>query len=106
MSLIDGRFGVAFDNPLAAAALPVVMFNPRQVRHFAKSTGTQAKTANADAGIMADFADPVRAEVRTLTDIETQGSNLVTARRRQVMTMLVSEKNRVVTVIGAVSPFL
>ena len=35
---------------LAAAALPVVVVNPRQVRDFAKATGTLAKTDTLDAG--------------------------------------------------------
>ena len=35
---------------LAAAVLPVVVVNPRQVRDFAKATGTLAKTDALDAG--------------------------------------------------------
>ena len=89
---------------LAAAALPVVVVNPRQVRDFAKATGTLAKTGTLDAGVLAHFADAVRPEVRPLKDAETQVLNSLTARRRQVMTMLVSEKNRLGTAIGAVSP--
>ena len=89
---------------LAAAALPVVVVNPRQVRDFAKATGTLAKTGTPDAGLLAHFADAVRPEVRPLKDAETQVLNSLTARRRQVMTMLVSEKNRLGTAIGAVSP--
>ena len=88
---------------LAAAALPVVV-NPRQVRDFAKATGTLAKTDTLDAGVLAHFADAVRPEVRPLKDAETQVLNSLTARRRQVMTMLVSEKNRLGSAIGAVSP--
>ena len=88
---------------LAAAALPVVV-NPRQVRDFAKATGTLAKTDTLDAGVLAHFADAVRPEVRPLKDAETQVLNSLTARRHQVMTMLVSEKNRLGTAIGAVSP--
>ena len=42
--------------------------------------------------------------MRPLKDAETQVLNSLTARRRQVMTMLVSEKNRLGTAIGAVSP--
>ena len=34
---------------LAAAALPVVVINPRQVRDFARATGTLAKTDALDA---------------------------------------------------------
>ena len=89
---------------LAAAALPVVVVNPRQVRDFAKATGTLAKTDTLDAGVLAHFADAVRPEVRPLKDAETQVLNSLVARRRQVMTMLVSEKNRLGTAIGAVSP--
>ena len=89
---------------LAAAALPVVVANPRQVRDFAKATGTLAKTDTLDAGVLAHFADAVRPEVRPLKDAETQVLNSLTARRRQVMTMLVSEKNRLGSAIGAVSP--
>ena len=89
---------------LAAAALPVVVVNPRQVRDFAKATGTLAKTDALDAAVLAHFADAVRPEVRPLKDAETQVLNSLTARRHQVMTMLVSEKNRLGTAIGAVSP--
>ena len=89
---------------LAAAALPVVVVNPRQVRDFARATGTLAKTDALDAGVLAHFADAVRPEVRPLKDAETQVLNSLTARRRQVMTMLVSEKNRLGTASGAVSP--
>ena len=89
---------------LAAAALPVVVVNPRQVRDFARATGTLAKTDALDAAVLAHFADAVRPEVRPLRDAESQVLNSLTARRRQVMTMLVSEKNRLGTAIGAVSP--
>ena len=47
---------------LAAAALPVVV-NPRQVRDFARATGTLAKTDTLDAGVLAHFADAVRPPV-------------------------------------------
>ena len=89
---------------LAAAALPVVVVNPRQVRDFVRATGTLAKTDTLDAGVLAHFADAVRPDVRPLKDAETQALNSLTARRCQVMTMLVSEKNRLGTAVGAVSP--
>ena len=89
---------------LAAAALPVVVVNPRQVRDFARATGTLAKTDSLDAAVLAHFADAVRPSVRPLRDAEAQVLNSLTARRRQVMTMLVSEKNRLGTAISAVRP--
>ena len=89
---------------LAAAALPVVVVNPRQVRDFARATGTLAKTDSLDAAVLAHFADAVRPSVHPLRDAETQVLNSLTARRRQVLTMLVSEKNRLGTAISAVRP--
>ena len=89
---------------LAAAALPVVVVNPRQVRDFAKATGTLAKTDTLDAVVLAHFADAIRPTVRSLRDADTQVLSSLTARRHQVMTMLVSEKNRLGTAISAVRP--
>ena len=89
---------------LAAAALPVVVVNPRQVRDFARATGTLAKTDALDAAVLAHFADAVRPSVRPLRDAETQVLNSLVARRHQVMTMRVSEKNRLGTAISAVRP--
>lgn len=84
--------------PLAAALateeIPVVVVNPRQVRDFARATGKLAKTDSLDAAVLAHFAEAVRPPVRPLRDAETQVLNSLAARRHQVMTMLVSEKNR------------
>ena len=74
--------------------LPVVVVNPRQVRDFARATGKLAKTDSLDAAVLAHFAEVIRPPVRPLRDAETQVLNSLVARRHQVMTMLVSEKNR------------
>ena len=55
-----------------AAALPVVVVNPRQVRDFAKSTGQLAKTDRLDALILAHFGEAVRPPIRPLRDADTQ----------------------------------
>ena len=89
---------------LAAASLPVVVANPRQVRDFARATGRLAKTDALDAAVLAHFAEAVRPSVRPLRDAETQALNSLAARRHQVTTMLVSEKNRLRTAIRAVRP--
>ena len=89
---------------LAAAALPVVVVNPRQVRDFARATGKLAKTDSLDAAVLAHFAEAVRPPVRPLRDAETQALNSLAGRRRQVMTMLVSEKNRLSAATVAVRP--
>ena len=56
---------------LAAAALPVVVVNPRQVRDFARATGTLAKTDALDAAILAHFADTDTLTVGATTDDPT-----------------------------------
>src|SRR5947209_2912903 len=43
---------------LAAAGLPVVAMNPRQVRDFAKATGKLAKTDRIDAQVLAHPSGP------------------------------------------------
>lgn len=79
---------------LAAAALPVVVVNPRQVRDFGKATGKLAKTDRVDARLIAHFADAIRPAVRPLPDEAQQAMSALVSRRRQVMEMLVAEKNR------------
>ena len=89
---------------LTAAALPVVVVNPRQVRDFARATGRLAKTDALDAQVLAHFAQAVRPPVRPLRDADTQELLSLTTRRNQVMTMLVGEKNRLGPAIPAVRP--
>ena len=89
---------------LAAASLPVAVVNPRQVRDFAKATGTLAKTDALDAASLAHFADAVRPVVRPMKDAETQVLSSLVARRHQVIAILVSEKNRLGSAISAVRP--
>ena len=88
----------------AAAALPVVVVNPRQVRDFARATGKLAQTDARDAAVLAHFAEAIQPPVRPLRDAETQELNSLTARRQQVMTLLVSEKNRLGAATSAVRP--
>ncbi len=85
---------------LAAAALPVVVVNPRQVRDFARATGQLAKTDRIDADILALFAERVQPELRPLADAAAQELETLLARRRQVLEMLQAEKNRLGQVFG------
>ena len=99
-----GGLEVPLAAALAAAALPVVVVNPRQVRDFAKATGRLAKTDALDAQTLAHFAEAVRPPVRPLRDADTQELNAMTTRRSQLMTMLVAEKNRLGRATGTVRP--
>jgi transposase len=85
---------------LAAAALPVLVVNPRQVRDFAKATGQLAKTDRIDADILARFADVVRPSVRAIPTEEVQELDALLTRRRQLLEMLQAERNRTGQVFG------
>jgi transposase len=77
--------------------VPVVVINPRQIRDFAKATGKLAKTDSIDADTIARFARDIRPEVRPIKDEHTQLLSALNARRRQIVDMLVAEKNRLYT---------
>lgn len=79
---------------LAAAGLPVVVVNPRQVRDFARSTGQLAKTDRLDAAMLALFAERVQPAPRPLTDEATAELAELITRRQQLLAMLTMEKNR------------
>ena len=81
---------------LAARGLPVAVVNPRHVRDFARASGILAKTDRIDAQILARFGEVMRPEVRPLKNKETQELAALMTRRRQLMGMLVAEKNRLV----------
>lgn len=79
---------------LAQAGLPVAVVNARQVRAFAVATGVLAKTDAVDARVLAHFAAAVRPAVRPLPDEQRAALDEIMGRRRQLMGMLVMEKNR------------
>jgi transposase len=85
---------------LAAAGLPVVVVNPRQVRDFAKSTGQLAKTDHIDAGVLALFAERIRPTPSMLPDDATRDLDALITRRRQLLELLQAEKNRLGQVLG------
>lgn len=76
---------------LVAAALPVIVANPRHVRDCANATGQLAKTDRLDAGVLARFAEAVQPTLRPHPD----AAPLV--RRQQLLDMLTAEKNRLST---------
>ena len=89
---------------LTAAQLPVVVVNPRQVRDFARATGTLAKTDAIDARILCHFAAAVRPEPRRLATAEEQALSDLQARRQQLVEMITAEKNRLRTAGPRVAP--
>lgn len=89
-----GGLEIPITGVLAAAGVPVVVVNPRQVRDFAKATGKLAKTDALDAQVLAHFAEVLRPALRPLPDAQTQALAALLARRRQLVEMLTAEKNR------------
>lgn len=79
---------------LAEAGLPVVVINPAQVRHYARAVGTRAKTDSIDARMIALFVAATEPDLRPLMDSQTAALAELMARRRQLVGMLVAEKNR------------
>lgn len=79
---------------LAAQQLAVVVVNPRQVRDFARALGQLAKTDRLDAHLLAHFGDALRPALRPLADAQAQEFAALLQRRRQLIDMLVAEKNR------------
>jgi transposase len=89
-----GGFETVVAAALAAAGLPVVIVNPANVRSFAKAIGQRAKTDPIDAAVIAHFAEATKPEPRPLPDEATRLLADLTARRRQIIEMMVSERQR------------
>lgn len=89
-----GGFETVVAASLGAAGLPVVVVNPAQVRSFAQALGRHAKTDPIDAAVIAHFAEAVRLEARPLPDADTQMLADLVARRRQIIQMIVAERQR------------
>jgi transposase len=79
---------------LVGAGLPAMAINPRNVRDFARSLGKLAKTDRIDAIVLARFAQAVRPALRPIADEQTQELQAQLTRRRQLVEMIVAEKNR------------
>lgn len=89
---------------LAAAKLPVVLINPRQVRQFAQATGRLAKTDAIDADVLARFGEAIRPEIRPVPDKTLLELEALVTRRRQLVDMRASEYKRKQTAPQVVHP--
>ncbi len=87
---------------LLGANIPAVAVNPRQVRDFAKALGKLEKTDKIDARVLGRFAAVVRPKVRPRVPAELDEVLQWLGRRRQLVEMLVAEKNRAQQAQGGV----
>lgn len=85
---------------LQAEGFEIAVVNPRQARDFARAMGYLAKTDRIDARVLSPMAEvlnrhPERERfIRALPDAERQVLAAMVVRRRQLITMLVAESNR------------
>jgi transposase len=85
---------------LQAVGLAVAVVNPRTARDFARAMGTLAKTDALDARMLAAFARALHQHsererfVKPLADAELQRLQALVLRRRQLVQMITSERQR------------
>ena len=89
-----GGFEDLLVSSLVTAGLPVIVINPRQVRDFARATGELAKTDRIDALVLAQFGAVFQPRVRQPRSEETQELGALVARRSQIVSMISTEKTR------------
>jgi transposase len=89
-----GGFETVVAASLGAAGLPVIVVNPAQVRAFATALGKRAKTDPIDAAVIARFVEATKPQIRPLPDEDTRLLAELVARRRQIIQMIVAEKQR------------
>ena len=79
---------------LNAANLPGIIVNPAQVRAFAQALGKRAKTDGIDAAVIARFVEATKPAIRALPDCDTVLLGQLMTRRRQIVQMIVAERQR------------
>ena len=89
-----GGYERALVSRLAAMGLPIVVVNPRRVRSFGEGVGFLAKTDAIDARLLALFGEKAEPEIRPILQGRDRLLADLVARRRQLVGMLVAEKNR------------
>jgi transposase len=89
-----GGFETVVAASLFGAGFPIVVVNPAQVRAFAQAMGKRAKSDPIDAAMIARFVEATKPQVRPLPDEQTQALADLVARRRQIIQMMVAERQR------------
>jgi transposase len=97
-----GGYERTFVTKLAEAGLPVVLVNPRRVRSFGQGMGILAKTDAIDARLLARFGEKVEPPIRPILQGRARLLADLVARRRQLVSIVVAEKNRRETAAPAV----
>jgi transposase len=101
-----GGYELNLVRALHGAGLPIAVVNPRQVRNFARARGRLAKTDALDARIIAEFGLLLRPSPMPAPPQGREDFAALVARRRQVIDMMVAEKNRLETASDGVRGFI
>ena len=89
-----GRLELDFVCAAHKAGLPIVVCNPSQIRHFAKSAGRLAKTDKLDAHDIAYFGEAMKPRLSSIKPDQLRAiSDLLTV-RSQCLEMSTMQKNR------------
>lgn len=72
----------------------VSVLNPRFIRHFAKASNKLAKTDKIDAKIIASYCEKMEPPVNAKIDKKQEEIAELVARRDQLISLIVAEKNR------------
>ena len=105
-----GGYESALACALQAVGLAVAVVNPKQARDFAKGMGRLAKTDRIDAEALAELAATLlrRSDlarfIRPLADVQQRELAALVTRRRQLLTMLGSERLRLQLATAKVRP--
>ena len=92
-----GGLETALIGELSAAGVPFALVQPKRVRDFAKSIGLLAKTDKLDARLLARFGEAVQPLLSQLPGEDEQELNALMLRRRQILDILVDEKNHLLS---------
>jgi transposase len=95
-----GGYEASLACALQGAGLAVAVVNPKQPRKFAEAMGYLAKTDRIDARVLAEFGQTLARRpdltrfLRPMDDVDQQWLAALVTRRRQLVAMMTSERQR------------
>lgn len=101
-----GGLETALITELFTAGLPFSLVHPGRVRDFARSIGLLAKTDKLDSHLLAHFGEAIKPPASQLPGEAEQFLNALLVRRRQLLDILVDEKNHLTSTRLALRPMI
>jgi transposase len=92
-----GGYEQAAISSLFDAGLPVARVSPQRVHQYARARGILAKTDKIDAGNLAEYGEHIRPRLYVAKDKDVEHLSVLLTRRKQVIEMVMAEKNRLRT---------